>query len=129
MSFSYDNTLASDSDKVRFYIFDTDSASYKIEDEEITATLTDYPNPIQAAIVICETLAAKYATSANTKVGDVSVGDIGKAYRDQAQTLRARLARGAGVYAGGMSESEKDADALDTDLVQTVFTRETIDDD
>ena len=40
MSFSYDQTLAADRDRVRFNLADTASSAYAFEDEELTALLT-----------------------------------------------------------------------------------------
>lgn len=39
MSFSYDNTLPADLDRIRLNLADTDSTAYTFENEEITALL------------------------------------------------------------------------------------------
>jgi hypothetical protein len=129
MSFSYDPTLPTDKDLVRFYIGDTTTPGHVVEDEEIDAMLVLYPNPKLAAAVICRSLAAKFAQDVNYKVGDVSENssDIAKAYRDLAADLDpGGITKEVPIALpsfGGRSLSEKEALASDTDAVPPSFYR------
>ena len=128
MSFSFNDDLSTDLDYVRFYIGDTDSSNYLVEDATITAILSTHSNPLNAAIVICRNLTAKYSSMASQSIGSVSVsyGDISKKYQSLVVELKAMLADQAGIYAGGLSQAEKDTDADDDDLTQSTFKRDTI---
>jgi hypothetical protein len=61
MSFTYDETLATDLDIARFTLGDTDSANVLLSNEHITATIALY-TPLNVAVALmAEGLAARYA--------------------------------------------------------------------
>ena len=125
---SYDNTLATDRDKVRFYIGDTsnDATKEALSDNEIDAMLTDYPDPLDCAIKCAEALIAKYAGYVTQTVGSVSVqySNLVTQYEKLANRLKQKLAtKSGGIWVGGLSQSEKDANADETDRVEPAFER------
>jgi hypothetical protein len=129
-TYTYDNTLSTDKDKVRFYLGDTDVTNTelrKVTNEEILAILAIYPNPIKTAIVIAESLSARYSAYSDESVGDISVsyGQVAKNYQDLAARLGMRLTtESGGIVAGGLSQSAKDALAENSDAVSPAFTKE-----
>lgn len=64
MSFTYDISLTSDLDKVRFLTSDTDAASIIFQDEELTGLLGMEPNVYMAASVAIRQRAASFVTKA-----------------------------------------------------------------
>ncbi len=79
MSFSYTNTLATDLDRVRFNLADTDSAAYAFENEEITALLTSESTVTAATAAAIRALIANKARRAK-KFSDqgLSLDDTGQ---------------------------------------------------
>lgn len=90
MSFSYGST-SSALDQVRLLIFDTDSTDPLFSDEEINAQLSLLSNdPVQVAIRLCLSLAAKFSRKAVMKSAGKYSEDltrIAQNYRDQAKML------------------------------------------
>lgn len=93
--FSYSgDPSASNLDKVRFLISDTDSSDYELEDSEIDYLLTTWVTPYDSAIAGAEIIAGKYATKTNysRSVGDLSIseayGQAATEYRALAERLR-----------------------------------------
>jgi hypothetical protein len=115
---------ASDRDRVRFEVGDTNCTAPILSDAEIDALLTQESGALLAASEAARKIAAKYAIRV-----DCSIGSTRKAWSQQfrhytelAKALRAKGARGSVLpYVGGLSEEEKRSDALDTDLVQPAF--------
>lgn len=130
MSFSYSaNPAASNLDYVRFKVGDTDSASFYLHDAEITAMITEGGNKYVGAVKACEGVIAKLARQVNTKVGPTSVdkSDRVKAYERLLVKLQkaAAMQIGAGaLYVGGISDTERETDKTDTDLIQPMFDRQ-----
>jgi len=126
---SYDNTLATDRDKVRFYIGDTsnDATLERLSDNEIDAMLADYSDPLVCALKCAEALLAKYAGYVTQTVGSVSVqySNLVNQYEKLISRLKAKVATQASgaVWVGGISESEKTANETDTDRVEPAFER------
>lgn len=111
-------------DKVRFSLGDTNAKTANFTDGEILALLDDAgDNPVAAALLACDALVAKYAGACDESVGSVSMAYSQKAdgYRRLADTLRARLAKGAIPYAGGISRADKRRQQMDGDRVQPQF--------
>lgn len=97
-----------------------------VTDEEITYFLAQRnSNNYAAAQMVCETLAAKYASKATQKgVGQLSISyaDRSKAFTAKAKELAMSLLRsGISPYVGGQSASDRNVDRADTDLVQPQF--------
>lgn len=129
MTWTYDPSLPTDKDTVRFYVGDTDTNNQLVQDETIEAMLVLYPAPKMAAAVICRSLAAQFARDVNYKVGDVSENssDIAKFYKDLADELDPHgLTQETPIALpsfGGRSLSEKETLNSDTDAVQPAFFR------
>lgn len=137
-TYSGDPSL-SNRDAVRFLIRDTDMTSPHIQDEEIDWLLTQTSNLYWASIMAAESVATTYSQSSGSgqvkskTVGALSISytDLAKEYRGIVGDLKRRMALGLGLsfrpYAGGISESDKDANRLDTDYDQPSFRRKLTD--
>ena len=79
MSFSYDNTLASDRDWVRFLLSDTVEADATLTDEEIDAVLLETANKYCAAVLLGGTMVGRW-TVAGAGVVEKRVGDLSITY-------------------------------------------------
>lgn len=118
---------ASDRDKVRFLVGDTQTADQLVTDEEIAWLLSEASGVYPAAVMACESIAAQFARLADTQVDDgrVSLSQRAKGYRDLAATLRSRVAvSSVSLFAGGISISDKQTAESDTDRVPPIFTRD-----
>jgi hypothetical protein len=129
MTWTFDPALSTDKDRVRFYCGDTDTNDQLVADETINATLVDWSDPMLAAAVVCRSLAAKFARDVTYRAGDVSENssDIARFYNDIADKLDpAGITKGvalAEISIGGLSISEKETLASNTDAVQPSFSR------
>ncbi|MBC7340894.1 MAG: hypothetical protein H5U02_00310 [Clostridia bacterium] len=93
MTWSYSNNpAASDKDKVRFLIGDTDQTDQLLQDEEITYLLTETTNVLLAASRAAKAVAARFSRQADKEVGDlrVSLSQKAEAYRKLADDLEKR---------------------------------------
>ncbi len=118
---------ASGRDAIRFLIGDTDPTDPQLQDAEIDWMLAEHTSSYLAAAHCCQALAAKYARLADKSVGDLSISfsQRQEAYTkmfNRLERLAAVHGTGAPVYAGGISESDKEIDETDTDRVQPAFT-------
>lgn len=122
----------SDSDRVRFEIGDTDCENAQLTDEEILVLVGEGGTALLAASMAADALAAKYASQIDEGIGGTSKkwSQRFKHYRDLADRLRRRAGGGptpivsVAPYAGGLSDDEKAADRIDTDLVQPTFAKD-----
>lgn len=126
MSFSYNNNLATDLDKVRFNIGDTSEVNYNFQDEEINYLLGCNNTVNDVIINLLNNLITKYSLRANETVGRVSVS-----YQDIVSNLKQALNNFltlnsgiSGVYCGGISKTQKESYTENTDIVQSIFTRD-----
>jgi len=119
--------LTTTKDQVRFLVGDTDSNDGLIADEEINFALIENPNIYLAGAMVADAVSARLARELTLKG---SAGSIeldaqaqSKAFADLAIKLRARAAMtgGAGVFAGGISKSDKQTRADDEDRVKPGF--------
>jgi hypothetical protein len=106
MAFSYDPTLATEKDQVRFLIHDTVSPG-KYQDSEIEWVLTQEANVYMAAAQLCEQLVAFAGSVKKKTIGDLSIQYDVAFYRSLAGQLRARGYSHQVPYAGGISVSDK----------------------
>lgn len=103
----------------------------ELSDESITALIALEPNAYLAAAMGAQSLAGKYASLCDQKVGDLSIsyGQRSKAWAELAVKLRTTSRSGTGnmiaPYAGGLSKAEKTTDKENEDLVQPFFRRAT----
>ena len=135
MTWHYLSTAPASSERswIRLRIGDTSSGDPMFEDEEIEAFLSEAGNKYDALAMAAETLGAKFARSADKQVGKLrlAMGKVSERYFQMADRVRSEADAegdaGGGVYAGGISESDKDTDLLDTDAVDPAFTRDQFD--
>lgn len=129
MTWSYQDTMPTDKDKVRFYVGDTVSTSQKLSDQEINFALTEAGSPRLAAALCCDRLAAQFTALVDTTVGTLRIAHSNKAaqYQKMAATLRARGAVMALPTAGGVFVDDKSATQQDDSLVQPSFTVDQLD--
>lgn len=133
MTWSFNPALPSALDRVRLKIGDIDADYHEVEDETITAVLTEQAQDVlRAALVLAEALAAKYAKRVDRTVGamSLSASDRFKHYQDLVARLRAELTAGPAYarryglpYAGGISVADKEVAAGDSDRPEPAFTR------
>lgn len=79
MPASYDPTLASAMDLVRFLLGDTDVTNALLEDEEITALLETYGSADSTAAAAARSLSARFAGQVDKAVGDLKISFSQKA--------------------------------------------------
>lgn len=123
---SYDPKLETAKDKVRFYIQDTKENDPFFEDEEIEASLLDYPNPINCAIQLCYVLSAMFAgVPDEEKVGPYSVSykTLSEKYLKLAESLRSKQSRILSGYAGGIYRQDVKNTIMNKELTRNAFTR------
>ena len=124
MAATYDASLPTAKDRVRFLIQDTNVASAMLQDEEITFMLTEYPNYRLAAAACAEALSLKFAgMPQEKKIGNLSLfyGDQAKKYSELASKLRTQASKILLPYAGGISKADKNAINNDSDRVKPAF--------
>jgi hypothetical protein len=121
MTWSYDASLASDKDKVRLYIGDTDTNSQLVTDEAIEQMLADFGSVHLAAAALADGLAARFSRTSNITIDGASFSGGSRAAEYRALALRLRqtagtLPGGLGTpYVGGVSRSEMDSVEADED--------------
>ena len=127
MSATYNSSLTSDLDKVRFLIQDTDVTAAQLQDEEINGTISMYGSYKAAAVACCEVLASKYAGSDDLKkIGNLTVSNFlnkSRKYTELARIIRGQVFKFISPYLGGQSISDKEINQDDDDNVQPSFKR------
>ena len=125
---------ASNLEAVRYLVGDVDSDAPLVDDNAILWEITQWPNLYSAAASVADSIAALLGRTQGMRADGVTYGDAAKEYRERAASLRARGATAGngssgatagGVYAGGISISDKQAREADTDRVPPSFTRQT----
>lgn len=124
MSYTYSgNPNSSIIDETHYRLGNTDPSSPFATDEEVLLALADaHGNTYLAAAAVLETKAIQFALRPTmVRRGDrwTSYGDAAAAFRTHAAFLRQQASlQTATVYAGGLSQSEKQSARRDTDLPQ-----------
>ncbi len=120
-------------DAIRFLCGDTDTNDQLLANEEIswinkevTGSTTATTGLYDAAYRCCLLIASKFSRMADKAVGDlrVDMSQKAKSYREQAAELKELASREGLVptpYSGGMTISDKDIDAEDSNMVQPSF--------
>lgn len=126
MAWTYSGDPASSNrDAVRFLVGDTLPADQQMQDAEIEYLIVQHGTAQLAAAAAAEALVARYARKVDVTDGDTSLRFSQRAdeYRELAKTLREQRASGAAPlpYVGGVSISEVEAKACDTDRFPDVF--------
>lgn len=126
---------ASNRNRVRWLCGDTDPDDKLVGDREIDAALTVHASNVYAAAAeVCDHLARRCAREADRSVsasGGASVSNAlsqrSRSYQAMARDLRFQIALSVTPYAGGISRTDKDARAEDSDRVAPAFWREQFD--
>ena len=129
--FSYLSSGPGSSDRswVRLMVGDnTTTPANELEDEDIDVLLADHGSKERAAIAAARALGAKYARKSDKTVGrlSISASQISRQYFETAKELERNLSRSVGgvaLYAGGISQADKDTEEADTDRVSPAFAR------
>lgn len=140
MSFNYaGDPSVSDVASIRFEIQDTDASAPLTQDEEIgwavlaetgaapatpaSLALTNPQGFFSACARVLETLARLFAAQADTQVGQLKTtySKQAQTYTQRAADLRSKAASFGAPYAGGMSLSEKESTAQNTDAIPPRF--------
>jgi len=128
----YQDTMARDIDKVRFYVGDTDSSDQLLTDEEITFALDEAGGGIRTAASICaDQLAARYSRLADLTEGQLSIkySQRVKQYQTISQNVgnASRTSFLAMPTAGAVFTADKEATETDDSLVKPSFRMDTLD--
>lgn len=120
MTWSYDSTLATDRDKVRFEIQDTEESDQLFSDEEIDARLTSMGSVPATVLDLAKKLMMKFARLVDVTVGKVSEANSQRyaAYKDLVTRLEQENAAYCLPSFGGTSVSNNETLDADTGLVQ-----------
>lgn len=126
MTWSYNpSALTTNSkDQVRLLIGDTFSGDPQLQDEEIAYLASLSGNVYSAAAACCRALVSKFsrAVDQQSSASKVSYSQMAKAYRAAAVAFEAKATILAVPYGGGISISDMQMAALDTDRIQPQFT-------
>jgi hypothetical protein len=108
MSFSYDPNLEEDLDVVRFLIGDTNSASPKLQDEELQYLLDTMGSPNDAAAAAVDGLIARYADQVDKTVGPlrISYSQAVKNLKDLRSTLSSGINTSSAPVPFAMARAE-----------------------
>jgi hypothetical protein len=126
MAWSYLSSEPGSSDRswIRLKIGDNSSATPELQDEEIDMLLSDEGSKERAAIAAARALSAVYARKVDKTVGRlrIAASQAAQAYERLANSLEKqlnmRVGGESGIYAGGISVSDKRSNELDSDVVQ-----------
>lgn len=113
---------ASDRDKVRFLVGDTDEADPQLTDSEIDACLAEGGSPYRAASLAAGALAARFTRQVSKSIGQISIqaAERAKSYTVLALSLRKRgPSRAALPRVGGIRYSDRYTNMADADLIKT----------
>jgi len=124
VSFSFDENLSTDPDKVRLRIGDTDSEEVLLSNETITALLTIRNDVVLTSIDCIEAILGKFAREIDRQALGLGGPRSQKTTHYQAllKELRAEAARGStGVFFGGGSIAEKESIRNDSDAPLAPF--------
>lgn len=123
---------SSDRSWVRLRIGDNSSDDQLLQNEEIDLLLDTEGSKYGAAAVAARTIAAKYARRVDRTIGKlrISMQQASQHYfaladkiDDEAMSGAAGSVGMSGMYAGGISITEKLSEEADTDRVKPAFTR------
>lgn len=123
---------SSQADAVRLHIGDTDNDDLILSDEEVTYILSVESNTLRAAARAARIAAGKYARQVDSEIDEIRLR--AQARFDHYSQLADDLAQEAktsgggmkltGIWFGGISQTEKDTNEEDEDLVNPAFRRD-----
>lgn len=126
MSWSFDDSLATDRDNVRLLIGDTDNTDQQFSDETIDALLAAQ-TVYDTASRLVSNLIAKYARKAQMSMGSLSISynQLVENYKSLLAVIQGQASKRRSflVYGGGLSKTDKELVQSDTDRVKPSFTR------
>lgn len=124
MSWSYDESLPTDRDKVRFRIGDIDTEEQLLSNETLDTLLVIRNDVVLASIDAVEGILAKFAREIDRQALGLGGPRSQKTlhYRELLKELRAQAARGStGIFFGGGSVAAKTSILNDTDKPKAPF--------
>lgn len=132
MTWNFDPTLATPADQVHWLVGDTEASEPLVQNETITFLLAQQPNVYRVAAQVAKQLARYFARQCDLAVlqeVSISLGQRARAYAEMAKDLEDDAnvgmgGSGVGVYAGGISVGDMQAQEADTDWPVPAFTRE-----
>ncbi len=124
-----DDPAGSTLDEVRLLVGDTDVERAKLSDAEINHFLASEGGTMYAALQAARAILARLADRVTYATGRVSksVSDQFTHYQEVVADLESRAQTSVAPYAGGISESDRETDAADSDLTQPYFTTDMLD--
>jgi hypothetical protein len=117
MTWSYDDSLPTDRDKVRFRIGDTDSEEELLSNETLDALLVIRDDVVLASIDAVQAILAKFAREIDRQALGLGGPRSQKTthYENLLKVLRAEADKGStGVFYGGATIAAKNAALADT---------------
>ena len=117
MTWSYDDSLPTDRDKVRFRIGDTDSEEELLSNETLDALLVIRDDVVLASIDAVQAILAKFAREIDRQALGLGGPRTQKTthYENLLKVLRAEAEKGStGVFYGGATIAAKQAALADT---------------
>tara|TARA_R100000808_G_C2073073_1_gene99790 strand:+ start:93 stop:524 length:432 start_codon:yes stop_codon:yes gene_type:complete len=123
MSFAYSTSLATNKDKVRFRIGDTDSNRPLLSDEEINAVLTSKPAVLPASIECVDAILAKIARDVDRNAAGItsSRSQAYNHYLELRKKLEREMVTESEMFVGGLSKAAKKTFEDDSDFVKPSF--------
>ena len=124
MTWSYDESLPTDRDKIRFKIGDIDTEEQLLSNETLDTLLVIRNDVTLASIDAVEGILAKFAREIDRQALGLGGPRSQKTlhYRELLKELRAEAARGStGIFFGGGSIAEKTAILSDPDKPKAPF--------
>lgn len=129
MSWSYDASLPTEKDQVRFHIRDTDTADQLVQDEEINYLLTEHGSVYKAAAAACRNVALHFTRKVSLISKESGIKDDMKEKADRYSEMADKFDEqdgrsGLTVFAGGISAADKEARAADGDTTRPAFRKD-----
>lgn len=118
MAWTYNSDFTTTRDQVRFLIQDTNTNRQLCSDAEIAWVVSTEANVYMAGALLCDTLVARAGSIKTKWVGNLRLTYDPKYYQGLAAMLRARGAGHQVPFAGGISQSDKLEQQMDSDAVQ-----------
>jgi hypothetical protein len=126
MSWTYDDTLATDRDWVRFRTGSTNDQDQDVSNEEIDAVLAAKPDKYLAALEVARSLLAKFSRDFDRSNLGMSASRSQRMQhlKDVISELKAETATNVEPGWSGQSEADKESVYSDSDFIQCPFTRD-----
>lgn len=125
MTFTYSSSETTDRNRVRGKTGDTDTATSRqlLQDETIDAILVLYPTVLAASIECIKRIIARLARDYDRSAVGMSVtrSPAIQTYKDLLIDLEREASSGAQMFVGGVSKSNNDILAADTNYVKASF--------